>query len=217
MITQAQSSSTEYKNITFAVGSAEDLSEVEDGTLDMVVAGQAAHWFDYNKVWPEINKKMRKGGTLAFWGYKDNVFVDSPVATKILDEYCYGPTTMGPYWEKTGRNLLRNLYREIMPPESEWEDIQRVEYEPGTQGKGSGKGDLLMEKRLKLGEMEGYARTFSSYHNWKAANEGKKDLVDSMFEEMREKEPKWNEQGENWRDFEVEIEWGSIILLARKK
>ena len=27
-----------------------------------------------------------------------------------------------------------------------------------------------MHKTLKLGEMEGYGRTFSSYHNWMAAH-----------------------------------------------
>ena len=27
-----------------------------------------------------------------------------------------------------------------------------------------------MHRRLKLGEMEGYGRTFSSYHNWMAAH-----------------------------------------------
>jgi len=217
MITQATSSSQEYKNISFRVGSAENLEGVEDGTLDMVVAGQAAHWFDFSKVWPEVSKKMRKGGTLAFWGYKDNVFVDYPVATQLLDHYCYGPTTMGPYWEQPGRSILRDLYRDIKPPTNEWEEVQRIEYEPGTNGKGSGEGELLMAKRLKLGEVEGYARTFSSYHNWKTNNKDKKDLVDVMFEEMIEKEPEWKKQGENWRDFEVEVEWGSVILLARKK
>jgi len=217
MIAQAKSSSTSHPNIEFSVGSAEDLSALEDGSLDMVVAGQAAHWFDYSKVWKEISKKVRRGGTLAFWGYKDNVFVDYPKATEILDQYCYGPTTMGPYWEQPGREILRNKFHDIVPPESEWEDVERIEYEPGTQGKGSGEGECLMAKRLKLGEMEGYARTFSSYHNWKAKNGDKKDIVEEMFEKMLEAEPEWKAKGEAWRDFEVENEWGSVILLARKK
>jgi trans-aconitate 3-methyltransferase len=63
----------------------------------MVVAGQAAHWFDYSKVWPELSRKVRRGGTLAFWGYKDNVFVEYPKASRVLDRYCYGEETMGPY------------------------------------------------------------------------------------------------------------------------
>lgn len=225
MVTQAQSTSSAYKNVSFAVGTSEDLSDIQDGSLDMVVAGQAAHWFDYAKSWPELEKKVRQGGTLAFWGYKDNIFVDYPKASKILDEYCYGPGTMGPFWEQPGRNILREKYHAIVPPAEDWEDIERIEYEPGVQGKGSGEGELLMEKRLKLGEMEGYARTFSSYHSWMAAHEGVKsrkdggngDIVDEMFERMLEAEPEWRAMGDKWRDFDVNTEWGSVILLARRK
>ncbi|KAF4613375.1 hypothetical protein G7Y89_g15512 [Cudoniella acicularis] len=226
MITQAKSSTpSSLSNVSFCQASAEDLSFIEDGSLDMVVAGQAAHWFDYGKVWPELGRKMRKGGTLAFWGYKDNVFVDFPKATKILDEFCYGEHRMGPFWEQPGRQILRDRYKDIVPLEREWEDVTRVEYEPGTEGKGSGQGELLMQSTMKLGEMEGYARTFSVYHNWMGAHPeekprkdgGKGDIVDMMFDKMLEAEPEWGAQGENWRDFEVENEWGSVILMARKK
>jgi hypothetical protein len=229
MISQAESSTLrdKYKNIEFRQASAEDLGFIEDGTLDMVVAGQAAHWFDYSKVWPELGRKVRKGGTLAFWGYKDNVFVDYPKASQVLLDYCYGEEKMGPYWEQPGRDILRGKYRGIVPPGEEWEDVRRVEYEPGTKGKGSGEGDCIMRSRMRLGEMEGYARTFSSFHNWVQAegNKGRKkrseggvgDIVDEMFDEMLEVEPEWKKAGENWRDLEVENEWGSVILMARRK
>jgi hypothetical protein len=46
---------------------------------------------------------------------------------------------------------------------------------------------------------------------------GEGDIVDEMFEKMLEVEPEWKKQGENWRDIPVENEWGSVILLARKK
>jgi hypothetical protein len=32
-----------------------------------------------------------------------------------------------------------------------------------------------------------------------------------------EAEPEWRAMGDKWRDFEVESEWGSVILLARRK
>ncbi|TAQ86412.1 hypothetical protein B7494_g5257 [Chlorociboria aeruginascens] len=228
MIKQAISSTpSSLSNISFREASAEDLSFLADGSLDMVVAGQAAHWFDYSKVWPELKRKMRKGGTLAFWGYKDNLFVDYPAATKVFDHFCYGPgkDTMGPYWEQPGRSILRDLYKDIVPPEEDWEDVHRFEYEPDTLGKESGRGEVLMYKTLKLGEMSEYVRTFSSYHSWQAdhpketsrASGGTGDVVDVIFDEMLEVEPDWKTTGENWRDFEVATEWGSVILLARFK
>jgi hypothetical protein len=226
MINQAKASTPQsFSNISFHQGSAENLSFVDDGTLDMVVAGQAAHWFDYSKVWPQLALKVRPGGTLAFWGYKDNIFVDYPGATKVLDEYCYGDHTLGPYWEQPGRSILRDKFINIVPPSADWSEVTRHEYEPGTRGKGSGIGKLLMQKRLKLGEMEGYVRTFSAFHNWAVDHPEKKakkdggdgDIVDEMFDKMVEVEPEWAAKGDNWRDFELENEWGSAILLARKK
>jgi ubiquinone/menaquinone biosynthesis C-methylase UbiE len=230
MITQAISSTPkkDYPNIDFREASAEDLKFIQDGTLDMVVAGQAAHWFNYSKVWPELSRKVRRGGTLAFWGYKDNVFPDNSEASKVLDWYCYGEPydkTMGGYWEMPGRGIVREKYREIVPSPEEWEDVQRVEYEPGLEGSGSGEGEVLMRGKLKLGEVEGYARTFSAFHNWQVENKDRKarkdggdgDLVDEMFDKMLEVEPKWRKAGEKWRDVEVENEWGSVILLARRK
>lgn len=227
MIKQA-SSSTKESNVSFREASSEELDFIEDGSLDMVVAGQAAHWFDYSKVWPELKRKLRKGGTLAFWGYKDNIFVDYPSATKILDHYCYGPGTelMGQYWEQPGRNILRDRLAAIKPPESIFEDITRVEYEPGTNGSNSGTfGERLMYRQIKLGEMEGYVRTFSAYINWAEAHPDRKpkilggdgDVVDDMFDEMRRQEPEFAAMGENWRELSAESEWGSIILMARRK
>jgi ubiquinone/menaquinone biosynthesis C-methylase UbiE len=226
MIAQARSSTpqSKYPNITFRQASAEDLEFIEDRSLDMVVAGQAAHWFDFKTVWPEIGRKVRRGGTLAFWGYKDNIFVDYPKATKVFDKYCYGDGYMGPFWEQPGRNILREKYHDIVPPGNEWEEVERIEYEPGTGGKGTGEGEVLMEKSLKLGEVEGYARTFSAYWNWMAKHEGVKsrkdggegDIVDEMFDEMLEVEPEWKAKGKDWRDVEVENEWGSVILMARR-
>ncbi|RFU26376.1 hypothetical protein B7463_g9973, partial [Scytalidium lignicola] len=226
MVTQAQAM-TKEENATFRSGSAEDLDFIPDGELDMIVAGQAAHWFNYTKVWPAISRKLRKGGTVAFFGYKDNLLVDYPRATKVFDHYCYGPTkdTMGPYWEMPGRGILRDRYRSIVPPEDQFQDVQRLEYEPDVRGPNSGTlGERLMFKRVKLGELEGYVRTFSSYHAWQLdnpdrqsrANGGQGDIVDIMFDKMIEVEPEWKQAGENWRDVEVEIEWGSVILLSRK-
>ncbi|KAG4427307.1 hypothetical protein IFR05_017209 [Cadophora sp. M221] len=221
------SSQGQYGNIEFRQAAAEDLWFVQDAELDMAVAGQAAHWFDYTRVWPELARTVRKGGTLAFWGYKDNVFVDFPRATRVLDRFCYGDDRMGPFWEQPGRNILRGKLRGVVPPDEEWEDVRRIEYEPSVEGGGRGKGvgEVLMQRRLKLGEVEGYVRTFSAYWNWVAehpeeksrAEGGEGDVVDEMFDEMREVEPEWKKKGEDWRDIEVDNEWGSAILLARRK
>ncbi|KAB8292510.1 hypothetical protein EYC80_008220 [Monilinia laxa] len=90
MIAQASAHASNAPNIRWKQGSAEDLSWVEDGSVDMIVAGQAAHWFDFSRVWAEVYGKLRRGGTVAFWGYKDNLLVDFPRASAVADRFCYG-------------------------------------------------------------------------------------------------------------------------------
>lgn len=227
MAEQAQSM-TQEANVTFRSGSAEEMDSVVHEEVDMVVAGQAAHWFNFAQVWPAICRKLRKGGTVAFWGYKDNLLVDYPRATEVFAHYCHGPTTdtLGPYWERRGSDVMMNRFRPIVPPEDQFEAVQRLEYQPDVKGPNSGTlGERWLFKRVKLGELEGFVRTYSSYHSWQLAHPGQQsratggdgDVVDVMFDKMLEAEPKWQKRGANWRDIEVETEWGTIILLARKK
>ena len=53
MIKQAISS-TKEENIQFREASAENLDFIQDGSVDMVVAGQAAHWFDRHEYKAEM-------------------------------------------------------------------------------------------------------------------------------------------------------------------
>lgn len=222
MIKQARESS-KNTSIEFREGSAETGSkELEDGSVDMVVAGQAAHWFDYEKLWPEMARIVRPGGTLAFWGYKDHVFVEHPRATEIMQKYAYDPhpDMLGSYWPQPGRSYVQDKLRIIRPPSADWEAVERIEYEPGTQGPRSGEGVLYMERESSVGEVKEYVRTWSSYHGWMERHPqmvarsrgGEGDIMDEMFERIAREE-------EAFRDEEnkVKIEWGSGLVMARRK
>lgn len=227
MIKQAISS-TDEDNVTFIQGYAEDLDSFGDGSIDMVISSQAAHWFDFIKVWPMLKRKMRTDGTLAFLGYKENVILKHPKATKVLHHYSFDPKAdlMGPHWEQPGRDILKDNFRTIVPPEADFDDIKRLEYLPKMLDSETGPlGERVMHMSMKLGEIEDYARTFSAFYRWRAAHPenkskaqgGQGDLVDEMIEKMVEVEPEWKSQGFEWRDIVVESEWGSVILLARRK
>ena len=227
MIEQARSSTLqeEFPNLTFRKSSAESLTFLENESVDLVVAGQAAHWFDTTTLFPEMGRILRKSGTLAFWGYKDHVFVDYPKATEILHEYAYGndELLLGSYWSQPGRSKVENKLRDIEPPVNEWEDMQRIEYEPGTRGPKTGKGTMFLGRRMALEECMDFIRTWSSYSAWqdkfqtkKRSDGGNGDVVDEMFDRMRSAEPDWREE-EAWMKMEVEIEWGSGLLLARRR
>ncbi|GKT45337.1 trans-aconitate decarboxylase 1 [Colletotrichum spaethianum] len=237
MVKQA-ADSTQDPKITFRQASSEDLSFVEDKSVDLVVAGQAAHWFNYAKVWPELARVVRSGGTLAFWGYKDNILVGFPEVNDIFDHFCYGEgeaspgsgwETMGPYWEKPGRLILRDNLEAVVPPESEWEGVKRIVYDPDRRTSQIGAEvdpeAAWQRKTLKLGEFEGYVRTFSAYRGWRDAHPevksraegGTGDIADLLFDRLLETVQEWKAKGDKWRDVEVEAVWGTTIILAKRK
>lgn len=227
MIQQARSltSADEYPNVTYEQASAENMPFLTHQGVDTVVSGQAAHWFDPEEFFPEMKRVVRKGGTLAFWCYKDHVFVDYPRATRILDRYCYGEEErmLGPYWQQPGRNKVQNKLRDLRPPEDEWTDIQRIEYEPSIKGPKSGEGTMFLSKRMTLGVCMNYIRTWSAFGGWqekfpqlrKREDGGSGDVIDEMFDEMVQSEPDWATCSD-WKSKEVDIEWGSGLVLARK-
>jgi SAM-dependent methyltransferase len=83
----AQLTNTEDVNrFKYVKGDAENLSFLEDGSVDLIIAGphngiefwkgspvifffiaQAAHWFEWSKLWPEAARVLREGGSAAFW------------------------------------------------------------------------------------------------------------------------------------------------------
>lgn len=234
MIDEAEKISEEANidNIVFESSSAEELDIIDDKTADAVVSGEAAHWFDMNKVWPELGRVLRSGGTLALWGYCDNAIVGHPKATEILDRYCYGDDKkyMGSYWEQPGRNILRDLYRSIVPPSDLFEDVVRREFVPSRDGKKNmgkeGKEKPMIEKEMSLEDFGNYIRTFSAYHNWAEDNRDKKqkreggegDVVDDMFTEMITSGGEHFESlGTNWDETKIQVQWGTVILMARRK
>lgn len=223
MIKQAREQ-TKESNVEFREGSAECSAFLKDGEADIIVAGQAAHWFDYAKLWPEMQRLVRKGGTVAFWGYKDPVLVDYPKASDILQRNMYGndPETFGPFWSMPGRRYVAEQLRVIQPPSPSFEDVQRTEYEPATNGSRSGQGTIFMERKASIGQTKAYYRTFSSFHGWQEAHldqvarakGGKGDLVDRMFDRMAQDRG----EGEVFRDEDNEVlmEWGSALVIARR-
>ena len=215
----------DHPNVDFIEASAESLPFAADDSVDMVVAGQAAHWFNFPKLFAEMKRVLRRGGTMALWGYTDQVLVDNAKATSMISEFSYRPDkdAMGPYWQQPGRSIVQDKLRAIQPPESEWE-VDRIEYEPGTSGRHSGEGTIFMEQRMTVAQNMEYIRTSSSFHGWQEAHPdrkskasgGKGDCIDDLFEEIAEVEEDWKNDP-NWKEKEVDVEWGTGLILARKR
>jgi trans-aconitate 3-methyltransferase len=224
MVAQARAATPvgEFPNIGYKEAVAENLTGIEDGSVDMVVAGQAAHWFDYPRLWPELRRVLRPDGTMAFWGYTDHVFVDYPKATELLHRCCYSKDKedLGHYWSFPGRAIVEGRLKDILPPEHDWSDITRIEYEPDTRGPRSGNGTIFLHKWMTIETCKEFVRTWSAYHGWQQAypqqkprvQGGQGDVVDRLFDQMVE--------AEAWKvddpEFKFEMEWGTGLLMARR-
>ncbi|KAK3378724.1 methyltransferase-like protein [Lasiosphaeria ovina] len=235
MVEQARKLTSDPK-ITIRQGKAEDLSFLPNDSVECVVAGQAAHWFDYSKAWPELARVVKRGGTLAFWGYKDHAIVGQPETTPIFNKFIYGEEEAGPmpngvesmarFWELPGRDILRDSYRNITPPGTDWEAVTRIAWDPDRKTcdiSSVPEEALWQRKTLKLGELEGYVRTFSAFSGWQSAYPDKKsraeggegDVIDLLFDEVVAAVPEWKACDE-WKEVKVDTVWGTVILMAKR-
>ncbi|KAJ3574204.1 hypothetical protein NPX13_g4440 [Xylaria arbuscula] len=128
---------------------------------------------------------------------------------------------MGPYWEQPGRNILRGLLRSVEVPGDYWKDVTRFTHNPGEP---DGEDVAWLKKRMTLGEIEAYSRTYSCYSGWKDAHPemksradgGDGDVVDFMWDQMVESTPEWKAMGEQWREAEIMFDWGTYLIMARR-
>lgn len=60
-----------HPNITYRMGTAEELP-VPDGSVDLLTAASAAHWFDQSRFLTEANRVLKPGGCMALLGFSDN-------------------------------------------------------------------------------------------------------------------------------------------------
>ncbi|KAJ7155350.1 hypothetical protein C8R43DRAFT_1126022 [Mycena crocata] len=209
----------------FVEGPAEDLSFLEDGDTDMVIAAQAAHWFNWKKLWPELERVLAPGGTAAFWVYSEFRLPQYPQLTPLITQYAQGKdrqTSLGPHWEP-GRAILANHLLDIQVPEEGWDDVSRVfftgDYYP----------DLpqphlapIMRKTMTWGGagLHGYLRTFSALHRFH--EEFPEDLEHSegdiatrfLRNLMTVAEVPLGPEG---LEQEVEVEWPLALVIARRE
>ena len=83
----------------------------DDQIFDLVCVGQALHWFDYDRFWPELDRLLKPGGIFAAWGY--NFPSMNPDIDEVLEETLY--PVIKPYWSDRNR-LLWNHYRDVAIP-----------------------------------------------------------------------------------------------------
>jgi SAM-dependent methyltransferase len=105
----------------FVVCAAEDLtsiSEIRPGTVDLISAGTAAHWFNLPAFYASAAKMLRPGGTIALW-CTGSLYCDpysTPNAAKVQQVFSdVNREILGPF-ELPQNKLYRELYQDLELP-----------------------------------------------------------------------------------------------------
>ncbi|CED83176.1 Methyltransferase [Phaffia rhodozyma] len=105
-----QPEKAEDARIEYHVGFAENLSSfVQNESVDLLIVGQACHWFDFDKVWPEFTRILKPKGTVAFFGYGEFHLPKHPSQGPLISNYSNSPSSLGPYWQQPGRSIVEGL------------------------------------------------------------------------------------------------------------
>lgn len=193
---------TEGQPIRFEIGLCEHLDEVpglQPGSVDLITAATAAHWFDMSLFWPQCAKMLKPDGTVALW--TSCSWYCNPWATPnakevqaVLDEL--ETVTLAPY-ETPGNRLNRGMYRGIglpwtvEPPVSEISKKEFVRKEWNVNGQ-VGKGEKFFRGNERV-TLEQFARgcgTASMVTRWREANPSlvgtEEDVVNVATRKIRE-------------------------------
>ncbi|KAA1475819.1 S-adenosyl-L-methionine-dependent methyltransferase [Dentipellis sp. KUC8613] len=218
----------------FVQSAAEELPFLEDGSVDLLVAAQSSHWFDWTKMWPEAARVLRKGGSAAFWGYSEFRLTHHLSATPLIHAYAQGSdpaTSIGPHWQQPGRQIVDNHFLDVpravdVLPEAfgDWEhvffagehfpDLPKAQTYP-----------VLLHKRVTWEDLLAYLRSFSALHTFherypedlkNADGDIAARFCRTLQEHVRKERIERGETKEQADRDEVDIEWPVAVMLVKR-
>lgn len=183
--------------IQFLEGSAEELVDIPDVSVDLISAATCAHWFDMEEFWPAASRVLTPGGTVAIFTiwrvwFHPGLGSRAEVAHRVLSDLEQG--TLGPYQTPANWSLM-NLYEDMKMP---WSIANPCTAFPkslsrrrvwNSRGQPEQDGSYVCGERvLTLDEAEKSVGTISAVTRWRNANPQfagtEKDCVRAAFQEI---------------------------------
>lgn len=231
MIKQAEThigTTTHPGELQFKQSKAEELTFLDDASVDMITSAQAAHWFDWKKLWPEAARVLRQHGTLAVWGYSEFRLPEYPSAADLIRDYSRGTDpekSLGPHWEQPGRGILDDHLVALPDPSAvvpgKFEDFQRIYFTGGYHPHLPSPRPVILRKQMTWDDLLSYLYTYSSFHTYQTRYPADKenpagDIARRFRDKLRECVAE-QEDGTIPKDTdEIDVEWPVALLLARR-
>lgn len=99
-----------HENISYKIFRAEK-TEIESGSVDLVVVAQALHWLKIHKFYSEAKRVLKPDGIIAVWFYQLPLI--TPAVDKIIRKFY--SKTIGKYWPPE-RQMIDDNYSSIPFP-----------------------------------------------------------------------------------------------------
>ncbi len=179
--------------IRFDISSAEDLAGIADGSIDLLTAATAAHWFDMPGFWKRAAQVLKPGGSVAIWTYGGGrrFGPSMPNAEAINAEMdVIRETYLKPY-TLPGNILARDLYVDLAlpwgvdPPVEGFDEASFARTEWGTEVEGALPDDEFFAvgaPEVNMQVLEAMLGTASPVVRWREAN---KELVGTEGDVVR--------------------------------
>ncbi|KAM0548065.1 hypothetical protein ACHAPJ_010123 [Fusarium lateritium] len=172
--------------ILYKLSAAEDIDKIDgiqNGSIDMVTAATAAHWFEMPKFWKAAASLLKPGGTVAIWTVfrPSGLFSDKTQLQSIFEDFRSNVLAL---YTTESSHLTQNGYTDLVMP---WDDPSTTSlydretfvrhelggedgYIPAAASKETdiGKNDEPLEHKLK--KLEKLVGTLGSVNRWQEAN-----------------------------------------------
>ncbi|KAI5480052.1 S-adenosyl-L-methionine-dependent methyltransferase [Pseudohyphozyma bogoriensis] len=182
---------SEKDNVEFRVGSAIEMTGVEDGSVDLITSATAAHWFP-ESWWGEAVRVLKPGGAVALFTY--GYPLPSPSAPHraiVIEEMLKYRAALAPH-SAGGNGVAQSLY-DLLPvpgthdiPSEGWTEVTRKKWMAQVKPTDPPSA-LAWELTLEAIRLIYAYSSGSPYHKWLEANPGKPDLIDETMNRIKER------------------------------
>ncbi|KAJ3022021.1 hypothetical protein HKX48_007176 [Thoreauomyces humboldtii] len=191
-------------NVTISKANAENLL-TSSATADLLVAGQAAHWFDLPRFAHEAQRVLRPDGTVAVWSYTFIRFPTKPNLTARFHALANASDQLGPYWE-AGRKIVDQGYPDFA------NQFQRAGFKDVETWKAPEDLVLIDKEFGGVDAFRQYVKTWSAYSNYMDKHPDREDPVDRFIEKaVKDGEISAEEAEKGWP-----VEWPGVVIIGRK-
>uniref|UniRef100_UPI00398E497B putative methyltransferase DDB_G0268948 n=1 Tax=Pristiophorus japonicus TaxID=55135 RepID=UPI00398E497B len=183
-------------NVSYRLGLAEQL-EFEDSSVDLVIAGTSAHWFDMERFMKEVDRVLKPKGCMALYCYQAPFELHykgcSENLTQIVQEMF---KTLVPY-ESEKRQIVRNEYKEVFDAIT-FSDKERVD-------------NIPFKRQVSISCAIGFIKSLSYYQTFQ-----KKDPEAAKASLERTEQKLLQAMGVSSSDTMLEMKLNAFCLLASK-